>query len=75
MVNLCLEVRPDHWGRWRSHAAWYPSAMSGLNQKQALFVLEIVKGRSGVEAYRAAGYRGEGHVAEAGASEILKKPG
>jgi hypothetical protein len=48
--------------------------MPGLNQKQALFVLEIAKGRSGVEAYRAAGYRGEGHVAEAGASEILKKP-
>ncbi|MGO4833467.1 Terminase small subunit [Rhizobiaceae sp. 2RAB30] len=44
------------------------------NVKREKIAQGVAKGLSGAEAYRQAGYRGQGHVAEAGASEILSNP-
>src|SRR5262245_9624218 len=44
------------------------------NARRERFVQGVLKGWSILESYRRAGYRGQGHVAEAGASEILKNP-
>jgi phage terminase small subunit len=44
------------------------------NNRRERFCQGIAKGLSATESYRRAGYKGNGHVAEAGASEILRNP-
>ncbi|EEP89170.1 terminase small subunit [Yersinia kristensenii] len=44
----------------------------GLNDQQALFVLEYVRTRSRVDAYRKAGYKCEGNTAYASASRLYR---
>jgi phage terminase small subunit len=45
-----------------------------LNPRQLLFAQSVVRGKSLTDAYREAGYTGEGHVAHAGASKLRQKP-
>ncbi|MDB6079631.1 MAG: Terminase small subunit [Akkermansiaceae bacterium] len=45
-----------------------------LNPRQLLFAQNVVTGMSLTDAYRQAGYSGEGHVAHAGASKLMQKP-
>lgn len=45
-----------------------------LNPRQLLFAQSVVAGMSLTDAYREAGYSGEGHVAHAGASKLMAKP-
>ncbi|MDK9585424.1 terminase small subunit [Lelliottia wanjuensis] len=44
----------------------------GISEQQALFADHVVQGKSRVDAYRLAGYSGEGNVAYAGASQVLR---
>ena len=45
-----------------------------LNPRQERFVQNlVVNGMNATAAYKSAGYKGQGNVAEAGASELLRK--
>lgn len=45
-----------------------------LNPKQTLFVQEYLIDLNATAAYKRAGYKAQGHIAEVSASEILSKP-
>lgn len=50
----------------------YPAAMPVLkNNRRENFCHGVAKGLSATQAYREAGYRGQGHVGEAGASSLV----
>ncbi|ECK7391401.1 terminase small subunit [Salmonella enterica subsp. enterica] len=44
----------------------------GLSPQQALFAQYVADGKTRVESYRMAGYKGEGNAAYAGASQVLR---
>lgn len=44
------------------------------NNRRENFCLGVAKGLTATQAYREAGYRGQGHVGESGASELMRKP-
>lgn len=51
-----------------------PKRHSPLNARQERFCELIVSGTTAKEAYRLAGYTGEGNVAESTASKLLRNP-
>ncbi|EEC8083157.1 terminase small subunit [Escherichia coli] len=44
----------------------------GISEQQAKFAMLVAQGKNLIEAYRLAGYKSEGNVASAGASQLLR---